>query len=292
VALVTADVDVDGKPDLVTANGGSGDVSVLLGNKDGTFRGPTSFAVGAEPVSLVAVNLDADGKPDLVTLSRTTHDVRVLMGNGDGSFRAATAFPVGSEPGALVAGDLDSDGKIDLVTAHNGEVRVLPGNGDGTFQAARTLALGNSPEVLVLGDFDRDGKQDLLVRKSLFALLLVRGKGDGTFAPPFSIDADTGMLISHLTATDLDGDGILDLVGARGRGFGSGHPRDPHPSAFGHNDVAVWVGIGGGLFRPALAYFTGNDPHAVSTGDFDGDGRLDIVAANAASNDLSLLMAR
>ncbi|QRO00671.1 VCBS repeat-containing protein [Archangium violaceum] len=292
VALVVADVDVDGRPDLVTANEGSGDVSVLSGNGDGSFRGAASFAVGSGPVALVAVHLDADGKPDLVTLNRATQDVRVLMGNGDGSFGAATAFPVGSEPGALVAGDLDADGKSDLVTANNGSVSVLLGNGDGTFQDARTLALGNSADVLVLGDFDKDGTRDLLVKKSSLLLGLVRGKGDGTFAPPLDIDANTGVILHQLTAADVDGDGILDLVGARGQGIGSGNPREPRPSYFGHNDVAVWRGIGGGLFGPELAYSTGKDPHAVGTGDFDGDGRLDIVAANSASNDVSLLRAR
>jgi hypothetical protein len=296
-ALVAADVDGDGRQDLITAHAG-GSLNVLRGNGDGTFREPFPLEVGSAPVSLVAADLDADGKPELVTVNRSTNDVRVLRNNGDGAFQAPTAFPVGEAPMALVAGDVDADGKADLVTANrgSGDVSVLRGNGDGTFQAARSQALRSPPEVLVLDDFDRDGKKDLVAGPALdnavgSVLLFLHGKGDGTFMER-SITASETDILHALVAADADGDGVLDLVGARGQGIGSGNPRDPHYSARGNNDVAVWRGNGDGTFRTVRAYVTGQDPHAVSTGDFDGDGRLDLVAANAVSHTLSLLRAR
>jgi hypothetical protein len=125
-----ADLDGDTIPDLVTANLFSDDVSVLLGNGDGSFQAAVSFVAGDEPFCVAVADLDGDTVPDLVTANRGGDDVSVLLGNGDGSFQAADAFPVGDElplPVAVVAADLDGDDAPDLVTANSGsdDVTVL-----------------------------------------------------------------------------------------------------------------------------------------------------------------------
>ena len=94
-SVAIADLNGDGSLDLVTANRGSDDVSVLLGNGDGTFQAAQAFAAGDGPRSVAIADLDGDGVADLVTANRLSDDVSVLLGNGDGTFQAAQPFAAG-----------------------------------------------------------------------------------------------------------------------------------------------------------------------------------------------------
>ncbi len=94
-SVAVADLDGDTVPDLVTANLLSDNVSVLLGNGDGTFLTAAAFAAGDGPLSVAVADLDGDTVPDLVTANQNSDDVSVLLGNGDGTFQAAASFAVG-----------------------------------------------------------------------------------------------------------------------------------------------------------------------------------------------------
>jgi hypothetical protein len=122
-----ADLDGDTVPDLVTANRFSDDVSVLLGNGDGSFQAAVSFAAGIFPQSVAVADLDGDSVPDLVTTNEFSDDVSVLLGNGDGSFQAAVSFAAGNGPQSVAVADLDGDTVPDLVTANasSDDVTVL-----------------------------------------------------------------------------------------------------------------------------------------------------------------------
>jgi hypothetical protein len=125
------DLDGDTVPDLVVANSSSDDVSVLLGNGDGSFQAAVSFAAGNGPRSVAVADLDGDTVRDLVTAnsrgSGSGGDVSVLLGNGDGSFQAAVFFAAGASPRSIAAADLDGDTVLDLVTANQSsdDVSVL-----------------------------------------------------------------------------------------------------------------------------------------------------------------------
>ncbi len=118
VSVAVADLDGDSVPDLVTANQGSHDVSVLLGNGDGTFQTAAAFAAGNSPRSVAVADLDGDTVLDLVTANAFSDDVSVLLGNGDGSFQAAVAYAAGDGPASVAVADLDGDSVPDLVTAN------------------------------------------------------------------------------------------------------------------------------------------------------------------------------
>ena len=111
---MTGDFNGDGRLDLAVANVGSNDVSVLLGNGNGTFRPQVTYAVGSDPIALVTGDFNGDGRTDLAVANFGSNDVSVLLGNGDGTFGSQVTYAVGSDPIALVTGDFLGDGRTDL----------------------------------------------------------------------------------------------------------------------------------------------------------------------------------
>jgi hypothetical protein len=160
------DFNGDGKLDLAVANSGSTNVSVLLGNGDGTFKTAVNYGAGTLPWSVAVGDFNGDGWPDLVVASFGSNNVSVLLNNADGTgtFQTAVPYGAGTNPTAVAVADLNGDGTLDLAVADNGGgVSVLLGNGDGTFQTAVNYGAGSYPHGVAVGDFTGDGRMDLAV---------------------------------------------------------------------------------------------------------------------------------
>ena len=96
-AIAIADFNKDGRPDLAVANFGGNNVSILIGNGDGTFRSTTAFHTGSRPLSVIAADFNHDGNMDLALADNTSSGtVSVLLGTGTGSFQAAVLYNTGS----------------------------------------------------------------------------------------------------------------------------------------------------------------------------------------------------
>jgi hypothetical protein len=178
-SVTIADLNHDGKPDLVVANecgfpcDTNGAVAVLLGNGDGTFRAAVIYNSGFETANSVTVaDVNGDGNPDVVVSNESNPGtVGVLLGNGDGTFRPAITYDSGgSRPFWVAVADVNGDGKLDLLVANSefaggdGDVGVLLGNGDGTFQPVVNYLSGGYVSLgLAVGDANGDGRPDLLV---------------------------------------------------------------------------------------------------------------------------------
>src|SRR5438477_3112279 len=149
-SVAMGDFNGDGHLDLAVANGGSNDVSVLLGNGDGTFTPAKNYeaGLGGGPLWVAVGDFNLDGKLDLVVANSSSDSVGVLLGNGDGTFRPSVTFPAGGTATESVAvGDFNGDGKPDLAVASDdsNNVTVLLGDGRGSFATARPAQIGGPP---------------------------------------------------------------------------------------------------------------------------------------------------
>jgi hypothetical protein len=167
-AVVIRDFNGDGKPDLAVANYGYqnvSNVSILLGNGDGTFQPPVNYPAGDGPESLAAGDFNGDGKLDLVVANWASDNVSILLGNGDGTFQPAVSYTVGINPAAVAVRDFNGDGSLDFAVASSGSymVSIVLGNGNGTFQPSVNYAVETNPDSIAVGDFNGDGKPDLAV---------------------------------------------------------------------------------------------------------------------------------
>lgn len=319
--VTIADLTSDQVPDLLVASyytptsGGADFITTFLGDEAlgrglGTFTvggqttvgtGPTAFACGdfdrnrITDAAVLASDLDQRGGGDLVSILLGTGS----NGVGDGGLGSSSSVAVGTSPRAIVAGDWNADAILDLAVAnHAGNtVTILlgqgsGGRGNGAFSAQSPIAVGTGPYAITAGDWNSDGIQDLAVGRidgggaGGLTILLgggSGGRGDGTFAVGSSLASTFG--ITGVTCGDCNGDGIPDLVAALHRLSG------PLTSS----GVVLYAGNGSGgrgdgTFTAGSEVAIGGNPLAIASGDWNGDGVLDVAVTRADAAAVAVLL--
>jgi FG-GAP-like repeat/Abnormal spindle-like microcephaly-assoc'd, ASPM-SPD-2-Hydin len=277
VAIAVGDFNGDGKLDLVTANRAAYTISVLLGNGDGTFGNRVDYITGTEPMALAVGDFNGDGYLDIAEVDNADNTVSIFLGLGNGAFQTPVAYPTGASPIAIVGGDFNGDGHLDLAIANAGSnnVSVLLGKGDGTFQSAVFYATGSDPDGLFAADLNGDGKLDLVASNNgSNSISVLMNSGNGAFAPGVFYGA--GTLPFGVAAADFFGNGKLDIAVVNS----------------GDNTVSIIPGNGDGTFNVigSMTFDTGNQSLGVAAGDFNGDGRADLVVSNSEDNTVSILL--
>ena len=294
--VAVGDFNEDSNQDVVSANGSFG-TSLMLNNGSGAFSLASGWPkpAGGNAFSVVVGDYNEDGHADLATSNQSANTVTIQLGDGSGGLLSDTSpgndvsLGGGSEPFFIAKGDFNEDDHQDLVTANqgSGDVSLLLGDGTGGFSPApgSPFHAGALPRGLAVGDVDEDGHLDVVTANQAgdnVSVLLGDGSGglSITGASPYPV----GDAPREVTLGDFNNDHHLD--------FATGDSGEPGSN----NKVSVYLGDGTGAFTLGTnsPFTTGNSPFAIDTGDFDGDGNLDIVTANRfaenSRDDMSVLM--
>ena len=303
--IVIADLDGDGKPDMIVSNNVSNTISIFRNISttgtisSGSFGAPQVFVTGANPSYLKVADLNSDGLPDIIVANSGSGTVSVFTNTStpgiinDGSFAAKVDFAVGNNPFDIAVADFDGDGKPDIAVTNSigtaNTISVLqnistPGLiRSSSFAAAVTFVTGSIPVKIVAADFDGDGKPDIAVTNnssntiSVFRNTATSGSiTSGSFA--LKVDFVAGTNPRGIFAADMDNDGKYDLVVTN---------RTSNTISVFRN-TATSGSISAASFQAAVSITTGNAPYDVAMGDLDGNGKPDIIVTNFGANTVSI----
>jgi outer membrane protein assembly factor BamB len=293
-----ADINHDGKQDVLVSTKGSTQGRAYLGNGSGGISSVTNLVTvgtSTDASDLVVLDIDRDGLLDVVIADVSTlvanQGLYAFKGNGNGTFAAPVKFSLSALYGSLGVADYDRDGKLDLVatTASNSPAVLELFTGTSTFSPPFVSVLGISVpnnalpafNTVATGDFNNDGIPDVALATGSDVEILRGNASAPLLSTSGNFNLPTGAL--SVQAADVNRDGDLDLV----------FIANPAPRGF----VGVMLGNGSGSFKipPGLTTFPPTSPPsadavAVALGDFDGDGRTDVAAANQVGRKVGILL--
>lgn len=273
-SLVPADVDQDGDLDVVVTTigrpeiGSHGTIYWLQNQGDGTWTNGVQVLAEIGAIDLALGDVNRDGRLDLAAIDFRTDQWYLWLQDSSGNWNAAATQITGRTPRSIAMADINQDAILDLLIGSyddNG-LSVLEGLGDGRFELSETLDVAGITDLLAT-DLDDDGRPELLTSGRNGIELYARSSATSSFVRTSPAPLIRGPAFSA-TVGDLNGDGVLDVIGAQ--------------AALGQ--VAIAYGSEGLTFgTPLLTPMTIPEsisrivPHSVGIADFDGDQRADLL---------------
>ncbi|HYK45945.1 MAG TPA: VCBS repeat-containing protein, partial [Parafilimonas sp.] len=291
VDMDVADLNGDGWKDIVGANfsGRIGDgYQVVLNNGSGNFLPAVVKPAGQSTYTLTTADVNNDHKIDVITCDWYSLQVTVHKNNGNANFPIPPMFNSNNATaGALDAADIDGDGDLDVVSsassiaAVNVKVTVQKNNGNGTFTDGVSYSIRGGGVRAKFRDLNGDGKPDLLFATAIgsppYDFHTAINNGDGTFGArqTWSMNA-CGW--NDIETADLDNDGDLDVVVTEWLGC-----QNISNSA---RRIFISKNNGHGVFSAPLIKIVNPFPGSIATGDFNEDGKIDLVTGQSPGIDL------
>ena len=287
LSIAVGDFNGDGIPDIAIGTNGttSGNLSILLGNGNGTFQAAKNFAGLPNNQAMVAAPFVHGGPLDILTVDNNTsgtNNVALFVGDGKGGGTLGTPFSLGGVASvtAVAAGDFNRDGNQDFVVT--GVIYGIycfanvSGNGNGTFGGPTLNAIGSNPLLVAVGPFNTSGYPDIVVADTVAdQVTIFENNSQGYFFP--GGQANTGTHPTAMVTGDFNGDGYLDLAVVNG----------------GSNNVTILLGKGNYTLTPAAGSpATGHSPTAIAVGDFNGDGIADLAVVNSGDKTVTILLGK
>jgi Ca2+-binding RTX toxin-like protein len=269
-----ADVNGDGKLDLLTVGAFSNEIVVHLGNGNGTFQsGLAPLALGNSGGMAIA-DLNGDGKADLVATDSNGPTLSVFFGNGNGTFETPQTYAAVVSTCVAIA-NLTGDATPDIIVAgrdSSGTIDAFLGNGNGTFQAPSTIAAGGAITAVSVADLNGDGIPDLVVAAHVTGettdVEVLLGNGNGTFQPPQIVASGSEFL--SFAVGNFEGS-IPDIATVDAM----------------TDSVNIVLGNGDGTFAAGPTYAASPNPTDITVADMTGDGIDDLIIANSGQVDIS-----
>ncbi|MCP9496174.1 MAG: FG-GAP-like repeat-containing protein [Pyrinomonadaceae bacterium MAG19_C2-C3] len=243
------------------------------------FTGAINYATTSRPESVAISDFNGDGKADLAVVNRNSSPgkVSIFLNTGAGNFGTKIDYNVGATPRFVAVGDFNGDNKPDLAVANRNDnnVSILLGNGTGGFTATAPVVAGTNPFGIGVSDFDGDGKADLAVtNENSSNVSILFGDGAGGFVAQPTVTV--GSSPRSVAVGDFNGDNKPDLAVAN----------------FSTKNVSILLNNGTGGFGSVtnISTGTGLGPTSITTGEFNGDGKLDLAVVIESTNNIAVLL--
>ena len=322
-SVLLRDMNGDGRPDMVVT-GFNNTIDILQGNADGTFATASSGGTsnGGPGASLLAVfDFNSDGILDIAAAG--SNGISILLGQGNLSYAPPVPYSGSPTPGGAVMADFNGDGFQDFAELAPGGLALVFGAAGGTLQGADLYDLGEGLNGIAVADFNGDQIPDIAVNVAEPTPRLLIGKGGGKFSVAPSASQTSSASSTFLATGDFNGDGKADLLQTGSTSgpqvfFGNGNGTfgvpipvtTPAQNSYGDvliadfnrdgiTDIAaldyqsldVLLGQRNDTFKVlSNSFFSLSNSNGAATGDFNNDGKLDLVVTQDEANPLQILL--